>query len=67
MKKPEEKETLKANYNLVFATPEGKKVLADINRFCKFGQDVFVPEQATNAHRQGVQKVSIYINNKLEK
>lgn len=49
-------------YRSVFATPEGKAVLADLLRFCHIGQLTYVPGNFDNsAFNEGKRRVGLRI------
>lgn len=43
----------------------GKVVLDDLFKFCKYGEVVFTNDPLANAFKQGVQSVSVYINQQI--
>lgn len=51
-----------ADYRAVFGSDEGKRVLADLCRFCHVAQPVFVPGDAlTSAYRDGMRRVALRV------
>jgi hypothetical protein len=49
-------------YRTVFDTDPGHKVLKDLRKFCKVGQDVFVPgDPHATSYNSGLQRVYLRI------
>ena len=65
MAKPEEIiAQLIKDYNFVFSSDEGKKVLDDLKRRCFYTSSTFVPDNANETFvREGQRSVVLHINN----
>lgn len=54
-------ERLAKDYRVVFATPEGERVLADLLRACHVLEPVFSGDALEMAHREGMRNVALRI------
>ena len=61
-------EQLKKDYQHIFDTDEGKRVLADLQRRCFFKASTFVPDNANETFvREGQRSVVLHIINMITK
>ncbi len=61
-------EQLKKDYQHIFDTDEGKRVLADLQRRCFFQVSTFVPDNANETFvREGQRSVVLHIINMITK
>jgi len=60
--KKQKSEDVKALYQMVFSTPEARKVLAHLDAVCGYNEDSFVENPHTSAYRQGRQSIAIHIH-----
>lgn len=65
---PEQQSYINQLYPMVFGTPEGQKVLADIHKYTRYRESCFsVENERVNCFSQGQQDVSVFIQNTIEK
>ncbi len=61
-------EQLKKDYQHIFSTDEGKRVLSDLQRRCFFTTSTFVPDNANETFvREGQRSVVLHIINMITK
>lgn len=61
-------EQLKKDYQYIFSTDEGKRVLSDLQRRCFFTTSTFVPDNANETFvREGQRSVVLHIINMITK
>tara|TARA_Y100001970_G_scaffold23205_2_gene27183 strand:- start:2849 stop:3067 length:219 start_codon:yes stop_codon:yes gene_type:complete len=61
-------EQLKKDYQHIFSTDEGKRILSDLQRRCFFTTSTFVPDNANETFvREGQRSVVLHIINMITK
>lgn len=62
-KNEESQEDVASLYKTVFTSPHGQRLLAHLEKFCGYHEDVFQREsQSATTYMQGRQSVAIHIN-----